>query len=263
MQRRLLVLGVFASIAMISQPALAAQKTIKVGVTAGPAAEIIEQVVPVAKEKGLNVKIYEFQDYVQPHAAVAEGSLDANVYSTQVYLDATNKDRGYDLVAVGRAFTLPMAVYSLKYKNFDEIPDGSTIGIPNDLTMGGRALLLLAANNIIQLKDGVGLIPTTFDIIKNPKKLKIKEIDAAMLPHTLKDIPASAINGNYAAQAGLNPLRDGLIKEDKDSPYVCNVVVRDKNKNAEWVKTFVASLQDPKIRDFINNKYQGTVIPGF
>ncbi|MBQ8829211.1 MAG: MetQ/NlpA family ABC transporter substrate-binding protein [Burkholderiaceae bacterium] len=240
-----------------------ATQTIKVGVTAGPAAEILEQVIPIAKKKNLEIKLYEFQDYVRPHAALADGELDANVFSTKVWLDAQNHDRGYNLVPVGRAFTLPMAFYSKKFKNFNEVPAGSTVGIPNDRTMVGRALLLLEANNIIKLKEGVGLIPSTFDITSNPKKLKFLELDAAMLPHSLNDLAVSAINGNYAALAGLNPLKDGLIAEDKDAPYVCYIVVQNKDKNASWVKDLVTSVQDPAVKKFIDNKYQGSVIAGF
>ncbi len=260
MQRRLFVFSGFATIAFISNPALA-ETHLRVGVTAGPAAEILRQVVPIAKEKGLNIEIREFHDYVRPHAALADGSLDANVFSTQAWTDLQNHERGYDLVSVGKAFTTPMAFYSLNYKSFDEVPSGSVVGIPEDQAMAARALRLLAANNIIELKDGAGATPSMADIVRNPRKLKFKRIDAAALSDALQDLPVLAINGNFAAVAGLNSVKDGLITEDKDSTYVCNVVVSRENSRAAWIKPFVEAVQDHRISEFINSRTEGTVIP--
>lgn len=249
-------------LALSAQCVLAAEQ-VKIGVTAGPSAEILEAAVPIAKKAGLDVKVIEFQDYIRPNSALNDGDLQANIYQTIPFLETQNRDRGYKHVAVGKAFTLPMAFYSKKIKSFDEAPDGATVGIPNDAAMGGRALVLLAANNIIKLKDGVGLFPTPLDIIENPKHLKFVELEAATLPRALDDLTISAINGNYAAVAGLNPTHDGIIREDSEGPYVCNIVVRASDKDKPWVKKFVQAYQSPGVRSFIAKKYDGSVIPGF
>ena len=156
-----------------------------------------------------------------------------------------------------------MAFYSKKVKSFEEAPDGATVGIPNDAAMGGRALVLLAANNIVKLKDGVGLFPTPLDITENPKHLKFVELEAATLPRSLDDLTISAVNGNYAAVVGLNPTRDGLIRENAEGPYVCNIVIRESDKEKPWVKKFVEAYQSPEIKAFIEKKYDGSVIAGF
>ncbi len=200
MLRRTFLQGAAAAAALSLAPfAHAAEQTVRIGVTAGPAAEILEQVVPLAKKRGLNVKIYEFQDYVQPNAALDAGDLDANIFQTVPYLTAQNQDRGYHLKVVGKAFTLPMAFYSRKVKSFAEASAGSTIGIPNDPAMGARALLLLEKGGVIKLREGAGVKATVLDIVENPKKFKIVELEAAQLPHSLDDLTISAVNGNYAS----------------------------------------------------------------
>lgn len=264
MLRRTFLQSAAAAAALSLAPfAHAAEQTVRIGVTAGPAAEILEQVVPLAKKRGVNVKIYEFQDYVQPNAALDAGDLDANIFQTVPYLTAQNQDRGYHLKVVGKAFTLPMAFYSRKVKSFAEAPEGSTVGIPNDPAMGARALLLLEKGGVIKLREGAGVKATVLDIVENPKKLKIVELEAAQLPHSLNDLTISAVNGNYAYVANLNPLRDGLLVEDKDGPYVCNIVTNEKNANDPWVKPFVEAYQQSEIAKWILEKYKGSVIPAF
>ena len=146
-------------------------KKLRVGVTAGPAAEILEQVVPLAKAKGLDIQIFEFQDYIQPNAALDSGDLDANIFQTIPFMEQTIKDRGYHLSVAGKGFTLPMAFYSKKVKSFAEAPKGATVGIPNDPAMGGRALFLLEKGGVIKLRKGVGYTPSVLDIVENPKDL--------------------------------------------------------------------------------------------
>ena len=238
-------------------------KKLRVGVTAGPAAEILEQVVPLAKAKGLDLQIFEFQDYIQPNAALDSGDLDANIFQTIPFMEQTIKDRGYHLSVAGKGFTLPMAFYSKKVKSFAEAPKGATVGIPNDPAMGGRALFLLEKGGVIKLRKGVGYTPSVLDIVENPKDLKFVELEAAQLPHSLNDLTISAVNGNYAYVANLNPTRDGILVEDADGPYVCNIVVNTKDLGKPWVKQLVEAYQQPQIAAWIKEKYKGIVIPGF
>lgn len=238
-------------------------KKLRVGVTAGPAAEILEQVVPLAKAKGLDIQIFEFQDYIQPNAALDSGDLDANIFQTIPFMEQTIKDRGYHLNVAGKGFTLPMAFYSKKVKSFAEAPKGATVGIPNDPAMGGRALFLLEKGGVIKLRKGVGYTPSVLDIVENPKDLKFVELEAAQLPHSLNDLTISAVNGNYAYVANLNPTRDGILVEDADGPYVCNIVVNTKDLGKPWVKQLVEAYQQPQIAAWIKEKYKGIVIPGF
>jgi D-methionine transport system substrate-binding protein len=250
--------GVFAASANAAE-----LKKLKVGVTAGVAAEVLEQVVPIAKQNGLDLKIVEFQDYVRPNAALNDGDIDTNVFQTKPFLERVNAERGYKLRIAAKVFTLPMAFYSHKIKRLEDLPQGASVGIPNDQAMGGRALLLLASSGLIELKDGVGLLPSVLDITKNPKKLKFVELEAAQLPRSLDDLTLSAVNGNYAYVAKLNPLKDGLITEPGDSPWVCHVVVNEKDLNQPWVQALVKSIQRPEIKQFIADKYKGNVLAGF
>src|SRR5690606_366728 len=195
-------LGVAAGLA--ASPALAQDKVYKVGVTAGPHAQIMEFVKDIAAKDGLKIEVVEFSDYVQPNAALAAGDLDANSYQHLPYLEAQIADRGYKLSNVGYTITFPMGIYSQKVKTLDELKNGARVGIPNDPTNGGRALLVLESQGILKLNPDAGLKATPLDIVENPKKLHIVELDAAQLPRSLSDLDAAAVNGNYAASAGLN-----------------------------------------------------------
>lgn len=264
MQRRQFLLSAASAAALLAVPAVqAAGTTLKIGVTAGPSAEILEHVLPIAKELGLTINIYEFQDYIQPNAALDAGDIDANIYCTKPFLDNENKTRGYHLAIAAPAFTLPMAVYSKKIKNLKDLPEGATVGIPNDPAMGARGLILLEQGGLIKLREGAGLLASRLDIVENPKKLKVVELEAAQLPHSLDDLTIAAVNGNYAAVAGLKPGRDGLLVEGPNGPYVCNIVVHEKNLNAPWVKTFIKAYHNPRVKEWILKKFEGSVVPGF
>lgn len=269
MQRRALLsaalLSAFAATGLASRQVLAAPapKVLRIGVTAGLHAEILEQVVPLARKNGLEIKIFEFQDYVQPNAALASGDLDANIFQTKPFLDAACKDRGYKLTPVAGTLTFPLAFYSKKYKSFKEIPNGSSIAIPNDPSQGGRALILLASAGLIELKNPKNLLSSVLDIKSNPHRFKFVELEAAQTPRALTDVAAAAVNGNYATASGLNPTRDGILSEGADSPYVNYIVVQEKDKNASWIPDLVKSYQQPTISKFIKTKYKGTVIPAF
>ncbi|WP_160009106.1 MetQ/NlpA family ABC transporter substrate-binding protein [Rhizobium sp. 18055] len=233
---------------------------IKVGVTPGEHAQIMEKVAEVAKTKGLNIEIIEFSDYVVPNQALADGDIQANSFQHQPYLDNQVADRKFDLVSIGKTITTPMGVYSKKVKSLDELQEGATVAIPNDPTNGGRALLVLASKGLIKFKDNPGVKVTSADIIENPKKIEFAEIDAAQLPRSLDDVDAAVINTNYAMEAGLHPKTDAIAIEGEKSPYANVIVVRAADKDAPWAKTLVESYHDESIRKFINEQFKGALI---
>jgi D-methionine transport system substrate-binding protein len=233
---------------------------IKVGVTPGEHAQIMEKVAEVAKTKGLNIEIVEFSDYVVPNQALADGDIQANSFQHQPYLDNQIADRKFDLVSIGTTITTPMGVYSKKVKSLDELKEGATVAIPNDPTNGGRALLVLASKGLIKFKENPGIKVTVADIVENPKNIEFAEIDAAQLPRSLEDVDAAVINTNYAMEAGLHPKTDAIAIEGEKSPYANVIVVRAADKDAPWAKTLVESYHDESIRKFINEQFKGALI---
>jgi D-methionine transport system substrate-binding protein len=233
---------------------------IKVGVTPGEHAQIMEKVAEVAKTKGLNIEIVEFSDYVVPNQALADGDIQANSFQHQPYLDNQIADRKFNLVSIGTTITTPMGVYSKKVKSLDELKEGATVAIPNDPTNGGRALLVLASKGLIKFKENPGIKVTVADIVENPKKIDFAEIDAAQLPRSLDDVDAAVINTNYAMEAGLHPKTDAIAIEGEKSPYANVIVVRAADKDAPWAKTLVESYHDESIRKFINEQFKGALI---
>ncbi|CAG9188489.1 Methionine ABC transporter substrate-binding protein [Burkholderia vietnamiensis] len=236
MKRRSL-LKVFSVVATgaaltLSAGAHAEDKVIKVGTVAGPDAQVWQVVQKVAKEKqGLNVKVIEFNDYVQPNAALDAGDLDANSFQHQPYLDSQVKQRGYKIVSAGLTYISPIGVYSKKFKALKDLPQGAKLAVPNDPSNENRALLLLQTQGVIKLKAGAGTggnNATVLDIAENPKKLKISELDAAQLPRVLSDVDAAVINTNYALAANLQPTKDAIALESLTSPYANLIAVGEE-----------------------------------
>ena len=246
--------------ALALSAAAAMAEDIKVGVSPGEHAEIMEEVAKVAAPKGLNIEVVEFSDYVVPNQALNDGDLNANSFQHRPYLENQIKDRGFDLVEVGTTITTPMGVYSEKLKDIADLPDGANVGIPNDPTNGGRALLILQDLGLIKLAEGTGLVPTPLDVTENAKNLTFLELDAAQLPRSLADTDISIINTNYALDAGLNPKTDAIAIEKADSPYVNIIVVKNGQQDQPWVKQLVEAYQSPEIKAFIDQKYEGSVI---
>lgn len=242
---------------------MASAEDIKVGVSVGEHAEILEKVVPIAAEKGLNIEVVEFTDYVIPNQALNDGDLSANSFQHQPYLDQQIADRGFELVTVAKTITTPMGIYAEKLKSLDDLADGAKVAIPNDPTNGGRALLLLQAKGLLTLKEGTGLVPTPLDITGNPKNLEFLELEAAQLPRSLPDADIAIINTNYALEAGLNPQEDAIAIEDADSPYANVIVVRKADEDAPWVAQLVEAYQSPEVKSFIETEYKGAVIPAW
>jgi D-methionine transport system substrate-binding protein len=257
--KKLIMAAAFAVLAASS----ALAETIRVGVTPGEHAQIMEKVKEVAAKKGLDIEILEFSDYVVPNQALADGDLNANSFQHQPYLDNQIADRGFDIVSVGTTITTPMGVYSKKVKSLDALKDGASVAIPNDPTNGGRALLVLASKGLIKVKPEAGLKVTPNDITENPKNLQFSELDAAQLPRSLDDVDAAVINTNYAMEAGLHPKTDAIAIESDKSPYANVIAVRRADKDAPWVKTLVESYHDDSIRNFINTQFKGALIPSW
>jgi D-methionine transport system substrate-binding protein len=237
--------------------------TLKVGATADPHAKILQYVQPKLKEQGVNLEIKEFTDYVQPNIQVFEKQLDANFFQHTPYLDDFNKKNNMNLVKAAGVHIEPFGAYSKKIKKIDELKDGATVAIPNDATNGGRALALLEKNGLIKLKDGVGISGTVKDVVENKKKLNLKELEAAMLPRLLDEVDLALINTNYALQAKLSPAKDALFIEDKNSPYVNILVSRPDNKDSEAMQKLVKLLNSEDVKNFINDKYKGEIVPAF
>ncbi|QGZ61984.1 MetQ/NlpA family ABC transporter substrate-binding protein [Paraburkholderia acidisoli] len=264
MQRRFMIrlaaafgaASLFATLAPLAH----ADDTIKVGVTGGPHEQVMEVVKRVAAKNGLAIKIVEFSDYVQPNAALAGGDLDANSYQHGPYLDAQVKDRGYKLIKIADTITFPMGIYSKKIKSLAELKPGARIAVPNDPTNGGRALLLLQKQGLIKLRAEAGLKATPLDIVDNPRKLKIVELDAAQIPRSLDDVDAAAINTNFAMQAGLKPRQDAIAIEDPKGPYVNVLVIREADRNKPWVAKLVAAYHSPEVKQYVEATFGGAVI---
>ncbi|AFH60438.1 MetQ/NlpA family ABC transporter substrate-binding protein [Paenibacillus caseinilyticus] len=241
----------------------AKEVTLKVGATAVPHAEILNSVKDKLKAEGVNLEVKEFTDYVQPNVQVFEKQLDANFFQHTPYLDDQNKAKGMNLVKVTGVHIEPFGAYSQKIKKADELKDGAIVAIPNDPSNSGRALALLEKNGLIKLKDSAGISGTVKDIVENKKNLKIEELEAAMLPRVLPEVDLALINTNYALEAKLNPTKDALFIEDSNSPYVNNLVARPDNKDSEAMQKLAKALNSPEVRKFIEDKYQGAVVPAF
>ncbi|WP_030418153.1 MetQ/NlpA family ABC transporter substrate-binding protein [Streptomyces sp. SCSIO 75703] len=230
-----------------------------------PHAEILTFVKDnLAKKAGLDLEVKEFTDYVTPNTATEDGSVGANYFQTQPYLDDFNKKNGTNVVSVVDVHLEPLGLYSNKIEKADELKSGATVAVPNDTVNEGRALQLLAANGLITLKDGVGTAATPADITDNPKKLKFKELEAAQTPRSLDDVDAAVVNGNYAIEADLKPAKDALVLESAEGNPNSNLLAVKKGREDDpRVKKLTELLTSPEVKKFIEEKYDGAVIPSF
>ena len=235
-----------------------------VGASPAPHAEILEAARDLLADKGYDLEIVEYTDYVQPNNALESGDLDANYFQHTPYLEQFNKEQGTHLVAVGKVHFEPMSIYAGTVKDLKDIPAGTKVGIPNDATNGGRALLLLEANGLIKLNPDAGVTATKLDITENPYNLEIVEMEAAQLPLSLSDLGFAAINSNYALQNKLTE-DDTLATEDAESvaakTYGNVVVVKEGNENLPGIAELMEVLHGQTVVDFINNTYGGAVAP--
>lgn len=240
--------------------------TLKVGATPAPHAEILEQVKPILAKEGITLDIVEYNDYNTPNDAVEDGSLDANYFQHITYMNNYNKDNGTHLASVAEVHYEPFGLYAGKTASIADLPDGAQIAVPNDATNEARALLLLQQEGLIKLKDGVGINATKLDITENTKNLEILELEAAQIPSRLQDVDLAVINGNYAIDADLK-VSDALAVESKDgeaaTAYVNVVAVKEGNEKNEAIQALVKALESDTIREYINNTYDGAVVPVF
>ena len=241
-----------------------ASTTLKVGASLTPHAEILEQAKPILEKDGVTLEIVKIEDTVTPNTGLLEGSLDANFFQHQPYLDDFNKENGSDLVSAGAVHYEPFGIYAGKVTNLDDLPDGATVAVPNNVTNEARALLLLEQEGLLKLKDGVDIKATVNDIEENKKNLKFEEIAPEQLVRSLPDVDVAVINGNYAIEGGLH-VKDALAVESNQSiaaqTYANIVAVQKKDENNEAVKKLISVLQSDEIRKFIEDKYDGAVVP--
>ena len=228
-------------------PAQTAAVELKIGVSPVPHADIINFVAPTLEKEGVKVKVIEFNDYVQPNLALSEKELDANFFQHKPYLDTFSKEHKLNLAVL-------TAVH---------LPDGAKIAVPNDPTNGGRALKVLETAGILKVRPEAGILASPADIVDNPKHVKIVEVEAAQLPRALDDVDAAVINSNYALAAKLNPTKDAIAIESKDSPYANVVVVRAGDENRPELQKLKNALLTPEVKKFLEEKYQGAVVPAF
>ena len=250
--------AIVATVLAFAVPARA--ETIRVGVTAGPHAEILDVVKKVAAERGLDIKVIEFTDYVIPNQALAQKEIEANSFQHEPYLNNQISKTGWKIVKVANTIGSPQGVYSVKYKSLADLPEGAKVAIANDPSNGARGLMILALNGAIKLKDPTNVASTVADITDNPKKLRFIELDAAQLPRSLQDVDLVSINNNYAVQAGLNPAKDAIARENPDGPWVNILAVRDEDKDKPWVKQLIDAYHSDPVKAFIETRFKGTYL---
>ena len=238
--------------------------TIKVGASITPHSEILKQAKPILAEEGVDLEIVEIEDTVTPNTGLVEGSLDANFFQHQPYLDDFNSENKTDLVSIGSVHYEPFGIYAGKTTDLAELPDGAVVAVPNNVTNEARALLLLEQEGILTLKEDVGIKATVNDIVENPKNITFKEIDPAQLVRALPDVDVAVINGNYAIEGGLS-VKDALAVESDQGvaakTYANIVVVRKEDENNEALQKLVEVLQSDEIQQYINDTYDGSVVP--
>ena len=240
-------------------------KVIKVAASSTPHAELLEQAKPILSEQGYDLQVTVFDDYVQPNEVVESGDFDANYFQHIPYLDSFNEEKGTHLVNAGGIHYEPFGIYPGTKSSLSEVAEGDSVAVPNDTTNEARALLLLQDNGLITLKDGAGLNATVNDIVENPHNLEIVELEAAQVPRVVEEVAFVVLNGNYALEAGFSVAKDSIAYESADSEaaktYVNVIAVKEGNENADKIKALVDALKSEDIKNYINETYDGAVIP--
>jgi len=254
------------AVAALSVSAFASDDTkITVAASPTPHAEILEQAREMLQEKGYELEVVEFEDYIMPNNVVDSGEMDANYFQHVPYLEDFNEENGTDLVNAGGIHYEPFGIYPGKKASLEELEDGDVIAVPNDTTNEARALLLLQDNGVITLKEGAGLKATVLDIEENPLNIEIKEMEAAAIPQVQQDVALIILNGNYALGYGLSVTDDAIIYEKSDSEaaktYVNVIAVKRGNEESDKIKALVEVLKSDEIKNFMIEKYDGAVVP--
>lgn len=239
--------------------------TITVAASPTPHAEILAEAGKILEKEGWTLEVTEFEDYVQPNLVVEDGDIDANYFQHTPYLDNFNEEKGTHLLSIAGVHYEPFGIYPGTKASLDDIATGDTIAVPNDTTNEARALLLLQDNGIIKLKDGAGLTATVLDIEENPYDIKIQELEAAQVSRVKDEVAYVVLNGNYALEAGFSVAKDSIAYEKSDSDaaktYVNILVVKEGNENNEGLQELAKVLKSDEIKDYINNTYDGAVVP--
>ena len=240
-------------------------KTITVAASPTPHAEILEAAKPLLEEKGWTLEVSEFDDYILPNEVVESGEIDANYFQHVPYLESFNEEKGTHLVDAGDIHYEPFGIYPGQKSSLDELEEGDVIAVPNDTTNEARALLLLQDNGIITLEEGAGLTATVNEIVDNPYGIEIQELEAAQVPRVVDEVAFAVMNGNYALNAGFSVAKDSIAYEASNSEaaktYVNIIAVKEGNENNEGIQALVEVLKSDEIKDFINETYDGAVIP--
>lgn len=236
---------------------------VTVAATPVPHSEILNEIKPLLAKEGIDLKIIEFTDYVKPNLALADKEVDATFHQHLPFLEKFNAEHNTNLISAGNVHIEPMGVYSHKIKTLSDLPLKAKVAIPNDPSNGGRALLILQAAGLIKLKDGGTVSSTVQDITDNPKQLQFSELDAAQVPRAIDDVDIAVINTNFALEAGLNPLKDSLFLEAKDSPYANILAIRAGDESRPEIQKLLKALQSPEVKKFIEDKYKGAILPTF
>ena len=256
MKKLVLLLGLVGSIVSYGAK-------LKVGASPVPHAQLLQLVKDDLKSQDVDLDIIEITDYVTPNLLLDSKELDANFFQHKPYLDTFSKEKNLKLAIAGNIHVEPLGVYSKKVNKLEDLKKGGVVAIPNDPTNGGRALILLHNKGIIKLKNPTDLLATEFDIVENKNNLKFKSLDAAQIPRALTDVDLAVVNGNYALEAGLNPLTEALIIEGKESPYANLVAVREGDEKREDIQKLIKALQSEKVKEFIEVTYKGAVVTAF
>ncbi|WP_394791610.1 MetQ/NlpA family ABC transporter substrate-binding protein [Rhodoferax sp.] len=255
----LLLTAVLAVGALQATLTAQAQTTVRVGIIGGEDEDLWKVVAAQAAKQGLTIKTVVFNDYTQPNEALERGDVDANAFQHKPYLDNQIKTRGYQITPVGYTAVWPIGLYSRKVNSVANLPKGAVIGIPNDPSNEGRALLLLQSEGLIKLREGSGILATTADIIANPKDIKIKELDAGIVGRSIDDLTAAVVNTDWALKAGLKADKERIAQEKvANNPYNNFIAVKTDKQNAPWVKGLVAAYQNDTVKEALNKVYKGT-----
>ena len=262
--RRLVILAALAVAPVFASIGARADQTIRVGIMSAEDEDIWSVVAKEAEKRGLKIKLVVFNDYTQPNEALETGELDANAFQHKPYLDNQIKTRGYHIVPAGFTAVWPIGLYSHKVHSVADLPKGAIIGVPNDPSNEGRALVLLQHEGVIKLKDGAGILATTTDIVSSPKDVQIKELDAGVVGRSIDDLDAAVVNTDWALKSGLKPDKDRIAQEPlADNPYRNFIAVKAGNENDPWVKTLVAAYQNDDVKQALAKVYHGTGLPAW
>jgi len=263
MKKIILILSLIAIFIGCGKKEVIENNILKVGATPVPHAELLNLVKDDLKKEGIDLQIIEFTDYVTPNLALNEGEIDANFFQHLPYLESFSKDRGLKFAVAGKVHVEPLGLYSKKYNSIENLSNGALILIPNDPSNGARALILLEHAGLIKLDPKAGLKATEFDIIENIHNFQFKATDAAQIPRALKDVDAAVINGNYALESNLNPIKDSILLEGAESPYANIIAIKEDHKKDLKIIALMKALNSENVKKFILENYKGGVVPTF